>query len=42
MGIGDKTPSITVSVADLLDGVKDREGNPYVTDGQLNYANGVQ
>lgn len=36
-----RVSSLTVSVADMLDGVNDRGGNPYVVNGKLQHENGV-
>lgn len=36
-----RVSSLTVSVADMLDGVNDRVGNPYVVNGKLQHENGV-
>lgn len=36
-----RVSSFTVSVADMLDGVNDRNGNPYVVNGKLQYEDGV-
>ena len=36
------TPLDTITVADLLNGVNDGNGNPYVVNGKLQYENGVK